>query len=87
MLAIGLKEKKMQSPQVQPAPCPKCGGVRFLDDGNELGLQLVAELAALYCTGCGYVEFYAGQQKLDLLAQKRAAAAKTDQRAPLKEEN
>ncbi|HEX7736406.1 MAG TPA: hypothetical protein VF458_16255 [Ktedonobacteraceae bacterium] len=64
----------MDTPQVQPAPCPKCGGVRFLEDGNELGLRYVGEFSALYCTGCGYVEFYASQYKLDQLAQRRAAA-------------
>ena len=73
----------MEAIQVQPAPCPKCGGVRFLDDGNELGLGLVAELSALYCTGCGYVEFYASRHKLDLLAQRRmhAPAKATEQQA------
>ena len=65
----------MQSPQIQPAPCPKCGGVRFLADGGELGLKFALELSALYCTSCGYVEFYAGQKKLEHLAQERANAA------------
>ncbi|HEY0757459.1 MAG TPA: hypothetical protein VGD98_26140 [Ktedonobacteraceae bacterium] len=72
----------MQSPQVQPAPCPKCGGVRLLDDGNELGLRFVAELSALYCLDCGYVEFYAGKHKLDLLAKRRAAANTAKQLEP-----
>lgn len=61
----------MQSPQIQPEPCPKCEGVRFLADGSELGLTRAWELSALYCTSCGYVEFYAGRQKLEQLAQKR----------------
>jgi ribosomal protein S27AE len=65
----------MESPQVQPAPCPKCGGVRFLADGSEFGLKLSFALSALYCTSCGYVEFYAGKVKLESLAQERADAA------------
>jgi ribosomal protein S27AE len=64
----------MQSPQIQPEPCPKCGGVRFLADGSELGLRPSAELSALYCTSCGYVEFYANPQKLARLAHERGHA-------------
>ncbi len=66
----------MDTPHVQPAPCPKCEGVRFLDDASELGLRSTGELSALYCTSCGYVEFYANQEKLDQLAQRRSAHQK-----------
>jgi hypothetical protein len=38
-------------------------------------LKFALELSALYCTSCGYVEFYAGQKKLEYLAQERANAA------------
>ncbi len=65
----------MQSPQVQPAPCPKCGGVRFLSDGSSFGITHSPSCSALYCTGCGYVEFYASKHLLENLAQERADAA------------
>ena len=73
----------MESPQVQPAPCPKCGGVRFLTDGNELGLGYGGALSALYCTACGYVEFYAHRAQLETLAQERAAIAAKQQQKHL----
>ena len=63
----------MEVPLVQPAPCPKCGGVRFLTDGGNLGLTHALSCSALYCTSCGYVEFYANRNKLESLAQERAA--------------
>jgi ribosomal protein S27AE len=65
----------MESPQVQPAPCPKCGGVRFLADSSKFGLRDNSALSALYCTACGYVEFYANPHKLEGLAQERASEA------------
>lgn len=64
----------MEYPQVQPAPCPKCGGVRFITEGSEFGLSYTMACSALYCTGCGYVEFYATRNKLESLAQARAEA-------------
>lgn len=70
----------MQSPQVQPSPCPKCDGVRFLADGSRLSLASAFSLSALYCTSCGYVELYAGQSTLDILAQERAEVAKPQER-------
>ena len=70
----------MQSPQVQPSPCPKCDGVRFLADGSQLGLASAFSLSALYCTSCGYVELYAGQNTLEILAQERSEAAKQQER-------
>ena len=69
----------MESIQVQPAPCPKCGGVRFLTDGSDFGLKYALSCSALYCTSCGYVEFYANKKQLESLAQERAdAAAKSE---------
>lgn len=65
----------MESPQVQPAPCPKCEGVRFLTAGSEFGLGYPPSCSALYCTSCGYVEFYANRHKLESLAQERASAS------------
>ena len=70
----------MPSPQVQPSPCSKCGGVRFLADSSQLGLASIFSLSALYCTSCGYVEFYADQNKLEMLAQERAEVAKQQER-------
>jgi predicted nucleic-acid-binding Zn-ribbon protein len=69
----------MASPQVQPAPCPKCGGVRLLTDGGEFGLR---SALVLYCTSCAYIEFYASKEKLESLAQERIAEqeGKTEQR-------
>ena len=62
----------MEYPQVQPTPCPKCGGVRFAADGDEFGLHSTAACTALYCTDCGYVEFYASRLKLVSLAEDRS---------------
>ena len=61
----------METPQVQPTPCPKCGGVRFLTRGSDLGLQHTSSCSALYCTECGYVEFYAHKHTLESLARER----------------
>jgi RNase P subunit RPR2 len=69
----------MQCPQVQPSPCPKCAGVRFLVAGSNLGVKLAISLSSLYCTSCGYVEFYASENTLEMLAQERAEAAVTQQ--------
>ncbi len=64
----------MESTQVQPAPCPKCEGVRFLTEGSNFGLQSTLPCSALYCTSCGYIEFYAPRTTLESLAQARASA-------------
>jgi hypothetical protein len=67
----------VQLPPTQPpAVYPKCGGVRFVDDGYELGLRSY-EVSAHDCSVCGYVEFSASKNKLDVLAQRRANAAAT----------
>ena len=62
----------MESPPQQYAPCPKCGGTRFVSDGSKFGLEYIETCNALYCTNCGYVEFYATRDKLEHVAKLRA---------------
>ncbi len=77
----------MEPTQVQPAPCPKCEGVRFLTEGSNFGLQSTLPCSALYCTSCGYVEFYANRNTLESLAQARASAtARAEQQETTKHE-
>jgi predicted nucleic-acid-binding Zn-ribbon protein len=62
----------MESPPQQYPPCPKCGGTRFVTDGRHFGLEYNEKSNALYCTNCGYVEFYATRDTLEHVNKLRA---------------
>jgi ribosomal protein S27AE len=61
----------MESLPMQAAPCPKCGGSRLMANGRQFGLEFNSS-NGLCCTNCGYVEFYATRQTLELLVNEHA---------------
>ena len=69
--------------QMQVAPCPECGGVRYVGNGQNFGLAATWACYALYCTNCGHLTFYAGKPLLRELEQHRAenAQERADQAA------
>lgn len=63
----------MEALPQQYAPCLKCGGRRLMAPGRQFGLEYNSS-NGLWCTNCGYVEFYATREVVEQVVQDQAYA-------------